>query len=140
MGVVTGSTSGRWLLGRDVRSSLASGRSLLGSLLGRSLPSIVLPFSSARTHTHASPSDGTNGSSARGAGVVAPPLDTLSLEFSHLPFRPGVQFVQILSLRTQTQPLQRPLPLHRQHCGGITVAHHLTSRRQRASHWGEHDE
>ena len=39
-----------------------------------------------------------------------------SLEvFSHLPRRPGRQLVQMMCIFTRSQPLQRPLPLHRQY-------------------------
>ena len=44
-----------------------------------------------------------------------------SATFSHLLLRPGVQFRQLLPSRTNLQLLQRPLPLHRQHWGGMTV-------------------
>ena len=37
--------------------------------------------------------------------------------FSHLPFLLGVQFVHAFPFLAQTQLIQRPNPLHRQHCG-----------------------
>ena len=52
------------------------------------------------------------GQTARGA---CPRGGTVVVWFSHLLLRLGAQFEQGLPVLAQMQPLQRPLPLHRQH-------------------------
>jgi len=43
-------------------------------------------------------------------------------EFLHLPLWLGVQFVHGTPLRTHEHPTQQPLPLHRQHGGGMLAS------------------
>ena len=51
--------------------------------------------------------------------------------FSQSPFRLGVQLVHVFLLLAQTQPVQRPLPLHRQHCGMACQSFKLLTRTSR---------
>ena len=53
------------------------------------------------------------------AGAAVSAWAPVSSWFSHLRTWLGVQFVHGFPLRAQAQLLQRPLPLHRQHWGGI---------------------
>ena len=58
------------------------------------------------------------------AGGVTPeaPQAGAPPKCSHLPLWLGVQFVHGTPLRTYEHPTQRPLPLHRQHCGGTLAS------------------
>ena len=50
------------------------------------------------------------------------------LRFKHLSWTPGAEFLQGRPFRAQEQFLHRPLPLHRQHLGGIPLKLTLPSR------------
>ena len=106
-----------------IANSLA-GRRLSSATPGSPLhlPSVVPAMGSVASTKGLGSFDGWGSGWLAGGVTPEAPQAGAPPKFSHLPLWLGVQFVHGTPLRTYEYPTQRPLPLHRQHCGGTLAS------------------